>query len=37
MKTNFLSLFEEFYKNGRLDACVQEKFLFNSKEGKNFY
>ncbi|KAA0059480.1 MMS19 nucleotide excision repair protein-like protein isoform X4 [Cucumis melo var. makuwa] len=33
MKPNFLSLFEEFYKNGRLNACVQEKFLFNSKEG----
>ena len=27
MKANFLSLFEELYKYGRLNACIQENFI----------
>lgn len=27
MKPNILALFEDFYKDGRLNACVQENFI----------
>ncbi|KAA0033028.1 putative reverse transcriptase [Cucumis melo var. makuwa] len=33
VKESFTALFEDFYENGRLNACVQQYFVSNTKGG----